>query len=137
MGAAENQATHTRWQEDENRHDLSHHEDYVHSDVEVVQPGAEPVVGIAAYRSMMETAYDGMPDLQVVLDDQVATDDRVVCRWRISGTHSKDSFGFPATGRRIEYAGMSLWEFADGKARRGWIYADLPALMAQLAAPAE
>jgi len=67
------------------------------------------VVGIAAYRSMMETAYDGMPDLLVVLDDQFATDDRVVCRWRINGTHSKDSFGFPATGKHIEYAGMSAW----------------------------
>lgn len=67
------------------------------------------MVGIAAYRSMMETAYGGMPDLLVVLDDQFATDDRVVCRWRINGTHSKDSFGFPATGKHIEYAGMSAW----------------------------
>ena len=51
-----------------------------------------------------------MPDLLgAVIDDQFATDDRVVCRWRINGTHSKDSFGFPATGKHIEYAGMSAW----------------------------
>ena len=98
----------------------------MHGDVEVVQPGAEPVVGIAAYRAMMEDAYTALPDFNSVLDDQFATDDRVVSRWRVSGTHRADSFGFPATGKHIECPGMSVWEFEDGKARRGWIYFDLP-----------
>ncbi len=85
----------------------------------------------------METAYVALADFRAVIDDQFATDDRVVCRWRVSGTHSADSFGFPATGKHIEYAGLSVWEFEDGKARRGWIYSDLPALIAQLATPQE
>jgi len=68
-------------------------------------PGAQPVVDIEAYRAMMQTAYHAMPDFVVEVDDQFATDDRVVCRWRIRGTHSADSFGFAATGKRIEYAG--------------------------------
>ena len=133
MGAAENLALHTRWLQAENEQDLSHHEDYLHDDIVVVQPGAEPVVGIAAYRAMMEDAYAGLPDFNSVLDDQIATDDRLVSRWRLTGTHSADSFGFPATGKRIECAGISVWELEDGKARRGWIYMDLPSLMAQLA----
>jgi steroid delta-isomerase-like uncharacterized protein len=83
------------------------------------QAGAEPVRGISAYRAMMEAQYGAFPDWHVVLDDQFATDDRVACRWRVSGTHSGDGLGFPATGRRVEYAGMSVWEFEDGKARRG------------------
>jgi len=126
---------HIRWQEDENHQELSRHGDYLHSDIEdieVVQPGAEPVVGIAAYCAMVEHAYLALPDFHVDLVDQFATDDRVVCRWRVSGTPSAESFGFPATGKRIEYEGMSIWNFEDGKARRGWIYSDLPSIMAQL-----
>jgi len=136
MGAAENLSVHTRCTTDEDRHDLSHHGDYFHDDIVVHQPGAEPVVGIEAYRAFMEAAYAGLPDFHVVLDDQFATDDRVVCRWRISGTHTADSFGFPATGNFVEFAGVSVWEFENGKARRGWIYADLPSMMAQPGTPA-
>jgi steroid delta-isomerase-like uncharacterized protein len=135
MGAKENVALHTRWLAAENAQDLSHHEDFIHDDIEVRQPGAEPVVGIAAYRAMMEAAYSGLADFRTVLDDQFATDDRIVCTWRTSGTHRADSFGFPATGRHIEFAGVSVWEVEDGRAKRGRIFMDLPALMAQLASP--
>jgi steroid delta-isomerase-like uncharacterized protein len=135
MGVAENLALHTRWVQAENSQDLSHHEDYLHDNVEVVQPGAELVVGVAAYRAMMEDAYTALPDFNSVLDDQFATDDRVVSRWRLSGTHIAESFGFPARAKHIECPGMSVWEFEDGKARRGWIYFDLPSLAAQLGTP--
>ncbi|OBG24594.1 ester cyclase [Mycobacterium sp. 852002-51057_SCH5723018] len=136
MGAAENLEVHTRCTADEDRHDLTHHGDYLHDDIVVYQPGAEPVVGIEAYREFMQAAYVGLPDFHVVLDDQFATDNRVVCRWRISGTHSAHSFGFPATGKYVEFAGVSVWEFEDGKARRGWIYSDLPSIMTQLGSSA-
>ncbi len=132
MSAAENLAVHTRMAAAENAQDLSHHEGFLHDDIEVYQPGAEPVIGIDAYRAMMEAAYAGLPDFHVVLDDQFATDDRVVCTWRLSGTHSAESFGFPATGKHIEFAGISVWEFDGGKARRGKIFSDLPSIMAQL-----
>ena len=36
------------------------------------------------------------------------------------------------TAKRIESAGVSLWEFDAGKAQRAWIYADVAALISQL-----
>ena len=84
MGAEENRRVHTEWYEAENRLDLSHHEDYLHDDIEVCQAGAEPVVGIPAYREMMESAYATLPDFHTVVDDQIATDTRVIARWRTS-----------------------------------------------------
>jgi len=132
MGAEENLRVHTRWAEAEDQHDLSHHEEFIHDDIEVTSPGGELVVGIDAYRAMMQASYEGLPDFHVVLEDQFATDDRVVCRWRGSGTHKGELFGIPATGKQIEYIGMSLWEFDGGKARRGWIFPDIASLMAQV-----
>lgn len=41
MGA-ENLAVHGRRTADEHRHDLSHHDQYLHDDIVVFQPGAEP-----------------------------------------------------------------------------------------------
>jgi steroid delta-isomerase-like uncharacterized protein len=132
MSSEQNLATHTAWSSAEDRKDLSRHAEFVHDDIVVHQAGAEPVVGLAGYITMMETMYAALPDFHVVLEDQFATDDRVVCRWRMSGTHKGDFFGLPATGNAIEYTGVSLWEFAGGEARRGWIFTDVATLMMQL-----
>jgi steroid delta-isomerase-like uncharacterized protein len=134
MGARENLAVHTAWTEAEDRHDLTHHGDYMHDDIEFHAPGVEPTVGIDAYVAMMQAMYDALEDFSVVLDDQFATDDRVVCRYRTRGTNSGEFFGLPATGRQLEFTGMSLWEFDGGKARRGWSFFDVASLMAQLQA---
>ena len=56
----------------------------------------------------------------------------MVCRWRQSGTHEGEFFGIPATGKQIEFIGISLWEFENNKARRGWAMLDVASLMQQL-----
>jgi steroid delta-isomerase-like uncharacterized protein len=132
MRADENLATHSAWTTAEDRQDLSRHHEFLHDDIVVNQAGGEPVVGLEGYITMMEATYKGLPDFHVVLEDQFATDDRVVCRWRAAGTHEGDLFGIPATGKEIEYTGVSLWEFDRTKARRGWIFPDIASLMAQL-----
>jgi steroid delta-isomerase-like uncharacterized protein len=132
MGVAENLATHTAWTAAEDRQDLTRHHEFVHDDIVVNQAGAEPVFGLDGYIAMMKANYAGLPDFHVVLEDEFATDDRVVCRWRASGSHQGDLFGIPATGKEIEWTGVSLWEFDGGKARRGWIFSDVAALMGQL-----
>jgi predicted ester cyclase len=132
MSAADNRAVHTRWTQAEDDHDLSHHGDFVHDDIEVNRPGSEPVRGLGGYVAMMEETYAGLDGFRVELDDQFATDDRVVCRWRTIGTHTGDLFGLPPTGKRIEFPGASIWEFEGGKARRGWTFPDIASIMAQV-----
>jgi steroid delta-isomerase-like uncharacterized protein len=132
MGAAENLDTHTRQTEAENRHDLSQHADFLHDDIEFWVAGGMSTTGIDAYCDTVRVAYDGMSDFKVVLEDQFATDDRVVCRWRATATHDGDYFGIPATGTTVEYTGVSVWHYDGGKARRGWSFPDNLSLMTQL-----
>jgi steroid delta-isomerase-like uncharacterized protein len=132
LGAAENLAMHKEWTTAEDQQNLTRHHQFMHDDIVVNQAGVDPVVGLDGYITMMEETYAGLPDFHVVLEDEFATDDRVVCRWRLSGTHEGDLFGIPATGKQIDYMGVSLWEFDGGKARRGWIFTDVASLMAQL-----
>ena len=132
MGAAENLDVHTRWTEAENLHDLSHHADFVHHDIEVRTVGADSTVGIDGLRASLQMLFEGMSDFRVALEDQFATDDRVVCRWRATGTHDGDLYGLPATGKAVDYTGVSVWEFDGGKARRGWVYIDTATMMQQL-----
>jgi predicted ester cyclase len=41
-------------------------------------------------------------------------------------------FAMPATGRPVEFSGVSVWGFEGGKARRGWVYPDIDSIMVQL-----
>ena len=132
MSASENLNVHTRCTEAENRHDLSQHSDFLHDDIEMHVAGLEMTTGIEAYCATVQAGYVGSSDFKVVLEDQFATDDRVVCRWRATGTHDGDLYGIPATGKSFEYTGVSVWEFDGGKARRGWAFPDNVTLMQQL-----
>jgi len=132
MGAAENLEIHTRCTEAENRHDLSRHGEFFHDDIVVIVAGGMETTGIAEYRAGLESLYQGMSDFEVVLEDQFATDERVVCRWRATATHDGDYYGLPATGKSVDYTGVSVWEFDGGKASRGWIFPDTMAMMQQL-----
>jgi steroid delta-isomerase-like uncharacterized protein len=134
VAASENLAVHTALSEAENRNDFSHHGDYLHDDIEFHLVGGEVLVGLDAYVGNVQARYSAREGFSVVLDDQFATDDRVVCRWRVRATHTGDFAGFPATGKQIEFPGMSLWEFDHGKARRGWGFLDLASLTGQLQA---
>ena len=132
VSAAENLALHTEWAEAENRHDLSRHGSFLHDDITVLTAGREPSVGFDAYLTTMRILYAAMPDFHASMEDQLATEDRVVCRWLARGTHAGELFGIPPSGRTIEYGGVSLWEFDAVKARRGWVFPDVAALARQL-----
>ena len=132
MGASENLAVHTALTDAENRHDFSHHGDFLLEDIVFHLAGGEVLVGLNTYIANVQAGYEALDGFSVVLDDQFATDDRVVCRWRARATHTGDFYGYSATGRKIEFPGMSLWEFDHGKARSGWGFLDLASLMAQL-----
>jgi steroid delta-isomerase-like uncharacterized protein len=132
MGASENLALHRRWTDAEDRHDISHLEEYLEEDIVVHLPGGERVAGLVAYIEMLKAQYAGLEGYRVVLDDAFATDDRVVCRWRVSGRHTGNFSGFPPTGRSVEFPGVSVWEFDNGKANRGWVLPDIASLMGQL-----
>jgi steroid delta-isomerase-like uncharacterized protein len=59
------------------------------------------------------------PDLRLVVEGTVAEDDEVVVRWAATGTHAGDGLGFPPTGRRVSFRGMTWIRFRDGKMIEG------------------
>jgi steroid delta-isomerase-like uncharacterized protein len=132
MGANENLEAHRAWSDVENQYDFARLGEFLHPDIELHLPGGEIVAGLDAYRTMLESRNASFPDFHAENDDVFATNDRVVCRNRSTGTQKGEYFGFPPSGKRITFAGISLWEFDGGKARRGWAFPDVAAMLAQL-----
>lgn len=58
----------------------------------------------------------GMPDVRWTVENLIAEDDRVWAHWTLTGTHTGELFGVPATGRRIRgEGGHNHFRLAEGK----------------------
>lgn len=78
---------------------------------------------------MMRRAF---PDLQALVEDVIAADDKVAVRLTFRGTHRDDFQGLPATGREIQYASHEIYRLVDGLVAEEWICSDNASLFRQL-----
>jgi predicted ester cyclase len=56
----------------------------------------------------------------------------VAARWSGTGTHRGDGLGFPATGRQVEFHGMTIVRVEQGKLVEGWNVFDQLGMLQQL-----
>jgi steroid delta-isomerase-like uncharacterized protein len=75
------------------------------------------------------------PDLEIVVDDCIEEGAKTATRWHVTATHTGDGLGFPATGRRVSFRGMTWLEFTDGRIARGWDSWNLGGLLQSLTGP--
>ncbi len=105
----------------------------VASDIVVHDPGRE-LRGSDETRRGLEALRSAFPDLRYVIRDQIAEGDKVVVRFTGSGTHLGEFRGVAPTGRRMEYEGIAIQRFAEGKLVEHWAVVDLFGILQQLGA---
>ena len=87
----------------------------------------------AGLRTFLDALRAGLPDLQVVIEDTIVEGDRVAVRMTYRGTHRGELLGAAASGRTIEWDGLTIRRLdADGHTVERWIRNDTAALRAQL-----
>ena len=94
-------------------------------------PGIPPTkAGVVQYFRLLLAAF---PDLQMHVDDVIASGDKAVARLRVTGTHKGEFMGIPATGNSVAMKLIDITRFGDdGLAREHWGVADQLTLMQQL-----
>ncbi len=70
--------------------------------------------GMPGLRDLIMNFRRAFPDLQAVIEDQIAEGDKVVTRLTMKGTHRGEIMGIPATNRPFAVSGTSTWEVKDG-----------------------
>jgi steroid delta-isomerase-like uncharacterized protein len=93
-----------------------------------------PPVGIEMHRMFGLATFDAFPDLQRPVEDLVAEGDKVVARWRSTGTHQGDFQGMAPTGKRIETTGITIFRVADGRIVEEWSESDMLGMLQQIGA---
>lgn len=91
--------------------------------------------GLKRIVTMYRTAF---PDVQMTVDDVIASGDKVVLRWHSEGTHRGELAGLAPTGTHGSVTGISIDRWRDGKIVEAWVEWDNMGLARQLgAAPPE
>ena len=101
--------------------------DYLHHDPTTNEFGS----GIEGFKQMIYL-YRQAFDLQIVLEDQVAAEDKVVDRWTGHGTHQGAFMGLAPTGKKITATGISIHRIAAGKIAETWNNYDALGIFRQL-----
>lgn len=92
----------------------------------------EELHGVEAAIDHQWTIYEGFPDMEYRLEDILAEDDLVACRWTITGTHDGEFEGIPATGEAVEIPASGLMRVENGQVAEAWLNYDRLGLLGQL-----
>lgn len=93
-----------------------------------------PVKGIDTLRDVVRKYRAAFPDLHLDIEDLFSAEDKVVVRWRATGTHRGPLEGLRPTGRQATIAGMSVDRFSGDRICETFDYWDALGLMQQLGA---
>ncbi len=76
--------------------------------------------------------HQAFSDITIVPEKLIAEGDLVAIYWIARGTNTGTGNGLPATGKKAELAGITIWRIVDGKIREEWSAFDQLAMMQQL-----
>ena len=101
-----------------------------------VAPGyiehSEGFQGVQPFRQQITAFRAAFPDLHVTIDDLLVEGSRFASRTTVTGTHTGDLMGMPATGKRISVEAVDIGRVENGQAQERWGGLNMYALLTQL-----
>ena len=95
---------------------------------------ANPLRGPAGFLPFHAQFREAFPDIEVVIEDQIAEGDKVATRCSVRGKHAGDSLGFAATQAPVEFTRVTITRIRDGKIVEAWNHFDFMRMYKQLGA---
>ena len=91
-----------------------------------------PSPGAAGQAKIAADFRAAFPDIDWRVDFILGEDDLVAARWTAAGTNTGPFGANAATGARVEFSGVNIFRFRDGKVAEIWNHRDDLGLMTQL-----
>ena len=88
--------------------------------------------GIEGIKFRTAALLRAFPDIAWEVFEVIGEGDRVVVRWRFSGTHQGTFRGVEATNRRVHMDGIDIYRMADERIAEHWHNVDVLGLLQQL-----
>jgi steroid delta-isomerase-like uncharacterized protein len=90
--------------------------------------------GPAEFVAFAQRIRGAFPDMNVVIEDAIGAEDKVVLRWSATMTHRGDHLGMPATGKPVRITGITIARIADNQIIEGWDNWDQLGMLKQIGA---
>ena len=96
--------------------------------------GAQTIEGQEGLKQMANMYLTAFPDVKITVLDQLAVGDKVVTRWKATGTHKGDLMGMKPSGKKVNVTGITIDRIAKGKIVEEWEEFDSAGMMQQIGA---
>ncbi|MBL8162653.1 MAG: ester cyclase [Anaerolineae bacterium] len=120
MSTEQNKAVLHRYFEAQNRHSLD--DAFAFFSPNILShsvPGSDSAVGIDDIKAFFTDFHDAVPDFQVTLHDMIAERDKVVVRFTVTGTQTKELMGQPPGQPFVEHS-LTMYRLENGKIAEVW-----------------
>jgi len=97
-----------------------------------VNHGIHREISLAEDQAALKGWHEAFPDVVIVPEKLIAEGDLVTIYWIARGTNTGTGNGLPATGKKVEQAGITIWRIVNGKIKDEWSAFDQLSMMQQL-----
>lgn len=97
-------------------------------------PGIEAVTSRETAAQQISAFQKAFSNLRFNVHDLLEDGDHVVARVSVTGTHTGEFMGLPATGNDVDFKTIDIFKFRDGKISDHWGVTDSGTLMMQIGA---
>jgi steroid delta-isomerase-like uncharacterized protein len=84
----------------------------------------EDIEGLEKFKEWFSSDTGIFSDIRITLVDSLAEYGKVATAWIVEGTHEKEYSGIPATHKKFETVGISIFHFEDNKIKELWTVTD-------------
>jgi steroid delta-isomerase-like uncharacterized protein len=96
-------------------------------------PGEQP--GLEGVTDFLESIFSAFSGFETQLPEQIGEDDMVVGRWTQTFRNTGPYLGFPASGRQVGAAGITIVRVREGRIVEEWEARDVIALLKSMGVP--
>jgi steroid delta-isomerase-like uncharacterized protein len=97
-----------------------------------VNHGIHRDISLEEDQAALKGWHQAFSDISIVPQKLIAEGDLVAIYWIARGTNTGTGNGLPATGKKAEMAGITIWRIVNGKIKEEWSAFDQLSLMQQL-----
>jgi steroid delta-isomerase-like uncharacterized protein len=84
----------------------------------------EDVEGVEKFKEWISSDRAAFPDMQFTIVDSIAEFGKVATTFVVEGTHEKEFRDIPATHKKFETVGVTVFHFDGNKIKEAWIVVD-------------
>jgi len=97
-----------------------------------VNHGIHSNISLEEDQAALKGWHQAFSDLSIAPEKLIADGDLVAVYWIARGTNTGAGNGLPATGKKVEQSGITIWRIVDGKIKEEWSAFDQLSMMQQL-----